>query len=84
MAESKQNRKNSPDVLIADACHPEPALKQVRIHPHTPNAFLGLSTLFKVCVMLGLDTETGVCQECWRVLRYKGGYDHRGVVLRGL
>ena len=26
---SKQNRKQRPDVLIADACHPEPALKDV-------------------------------------------------------
>ena len=51
MAASKQNRKQRPDVLIADACHPETALKHVfntdllhsallfRVHPMTVDAF---------------------------------------------
>ena len=42
MAASKQNRNECPHVLIADARHPETALKQVRIHQHTPNAFQGV------------------------------------------
>ena len=29
MVASKQNRKQRPDVLITDACHPETALKDV-------------------------------------------------------
>ena len=51
MAKSKQNRKNSPNILIADACHPEIALKQVldtdrlqsalpfRVHPIPADTF---------------------------------------------
>ena len=31
MAKSKQNRKERPNVLVADACYPEIALKQVEI-----------------------------------------------------
>ena len=38
-----------------------------RIH-QPPNAFR-LGTFFKVCAMLGLETETGMCQERRHVLR---------------
>ena len=51
IAESKQNRKNSPDVPVADLCQPKDALKHVfdtdllhsallfRVHPKTADAF---------------------------------------------
>lgn len=41
--------------LVSGVCRE----KVKRIHPHTPNAFRGLGTFLKVCVMLGLETETG-------------------------
>ena len=54
MAASKQNRKQRLDVLIADACHPEPALKDVLDTDRLQSALL-----FRVHLSVGYVSQGG-------------------------
>ena len=68
IAASKQNRKQRPDVLIADACQ----------------RFSGTGYVFQgVCHAWFGDRYGRVSKPVWRC-EYRVGMNHRGVVLRGL